>query len=59
MVSRIASGLSLVNTFTTCLKWGDSARMGDRFNLLVSPAIINCNFDPYLAVRRWLDYHRS
>ena len=47
--SNIASGFSLVGTFTTCFRFGDRDKMGDKFNLLVSPAMMNWRFDPYFV----------
>ena len=46
--SRIASGFNLVGVLTTCFRFGDKFKMGDKFNRLVTPAIMNWMFDPYL-----------
>ena len=50
--SRIASGSSLVGTWTNCFRLGDKLVIGVRFNRFVSPAIMNCISDPYLADRK-------
>ena len=52
MGSRIAGGSNLVGSVTTCFKEGDRFRIGDRFNLSVSPARIKCRPDPYLVISR-------
>ena len=51
--SNIAGGLSLVKTFTSCLRLGDRLVIGLRFNRFVSPAIIKWILEPYLAERKW------
>ena len=51
--SRIASGFSLVGISTTCFRFGERFKMGDKFSLFVSPAMMNCRLDPYLEERKW------
>ena len=52
MGSRILSGFSLVGTFTCCCRFGDKFVIGFRLSLFVSPAIMKCIEDPYLAERK-------
>ena len=52
MGSSIASGLSRVATFTNCFIFGERLVIGERFNLLVSPAIIKWMSGPYMDERK-------
>ena len=50
--SNILSGLSRVGTFTTCCREGDRLSIGDKFNRLVSPAIMKLIPAPYFEHRK-------
>ena len=52
MGSRIAGGFILVGTVITCFNLWLRLRIGDKFSLLVSPAMIKWRLEPYFGARK-------